>query len=366
MQPAFSSQRQAAAFAFLLLVLLALPAVVAMTGWTDERDVYPAINIKYGPFPWIQQQTYGRSSDVDLAFLGSSRIWNAVNTPYVQQQFSEALGRDAQVISLCWPWPGFDAVYTMARNLINHRRVHTLVVYDEGNRDDLPHRHAHRWFLLGRDRDMLSGLPWSAQVRLYGDAVLGMPRQLIRLVRPNRMEEPTRCRPNFWNSYYRAPNLAENLGSLRAHLGYGVSPRFVALEPGSNATTNDVLVYGRDTRNRFQFTGPPTSPYQLHFARKLAQLCQEHGTRLVFLHPPCYSERAQTVIAERECWPDVLGAPADIVGIPPARLFAGIPPEQGQELYYEDMHFNVNGQDLFTRLITPTLLKLYDASIHHN
>jgi len=128
MRPAFSSPRQAAAFALLLAVLLVLPALVARTGWLKRRDVYPAIAWKYGPFPWIQQKIFAETRDADMVFLGSSHIWSAINTPYVQQRLSAQLGREAEVFTLGWPWAGFDASYVIARDLLDHRRVHTLVI----------------------------------------------------------------------------------------------------------------------------------------------------------------------------------------------------------------------------------------------
>jgi hypothetical protein len=365
MSRVFSSRLQAAAFALLLASLLALPALVARTGWLDRRDLYPAIAWKFGPFTWIQQKIFVETNNADMVFLGSSHIWTAVDTPYVQTKLSEELGREAEVFTLGWGWPGFDASYIIARDLLDHRRVHTLVIYDEGN-SDLPHLNSSRWFRIGENSEALSGLPWLAQARLYGGTVLGMPRQLLSLVRPNLLEDPGHSRPNIWNTLYRADNPAKHRGALLSRLAYNHSPDFVPFHPGGEATSADVLVYSAETHEAFKFTGPATQPYQLHFARRLARLCQERGTRLVVLHTPSLSERAQASISERELWPEVLGAPVVIVGIPPAKLFAGIPATDVPKLFLDDVHLNQNGQEMFTRLITPTLLKQYAASVNHD
>jgi len=362
MAPAFSSSRQAAAFALLLAVLLALPALVARTGWLKRRDVYPTIPTKYGPFSWIQRQIFIETNDVDIAFLGSSHIWNGVDTPFVQKQLSERLGREAAVFTLGWPWPGYDAMYVIAADLLEHRRVRMLVIYDEHRSADTPHLHSSRWFRIGENTAVLAGLPFTGQAALYGGAVLGMPRHLLSLVRSNRLEDPAHCPTSSWNTFYRAPNFAEQLGALRARIAFNYLPDFSPYQPPSAATPADVVVYSADTRGAFTFTGPPTPPYQRHFARKLAQLCREHGTRLVVLHLPELHERKQATIPERELWPEVWSAPVDIVGIPGAKLFAGIPAADLPKLFYDPVHMNQNGQELFTRLITPALLKLYDAS----
>jgi hypothetical protein len=346
----------------LVVLVIAAPALLARTGWLDRGDVYAAISFNYGPFSWIQQKIFAETSDVDMVFLGSSHLWNCINTPYVQKKLSEQLGREAEVFTLGWPWPGFDAAYVIARDLLDHRRVHTLVIYDEAPSRDVPHPNASRWFRIGEQTDALAGLPLKSQVTLYGVAVLGTPRQLLSLVRPNLVEDPARCRPNYWTKRYRAPNVALERGALKAHLSFAYNPDYVPFECRSNATPADALVYSANTQAEFRFTGPALEPYHLHFARKLARLCHERGTRLVILHPPLFNECRQPVVAERELWPEVLGVPVDIVGIPPAKLFAGLPEADLPRLFYDDVHMNQSGQDLFTALITPALVQLHETS----
>jgi hypothetical protein len=223
-----------------------------------------------------------------------------------------------------------------------------------------------RWFRIGENSEGLSGLPWLAQASLYAGAVLAMPRHLLSLARPNLLEDPAHARTNIWNTAYRADNPAKHGGALCSRLAYNHSPDFFPFHPASDATSADALVYSAETHETFKFTGPATRAYQLHFARRLARLCQERGTRLVLLHTPFLHERGQTVISERELWPEVLGAPVDIVGVPPTKLFAGIPTADLPKLFFDDVHLNQNGQAMFTPLITPVLLQQYAASTNHN
>jgi len=361
-RPAFTTAGVATGFALLLAVVLSLPEVIARAHLLTRRDVYPAIPVKYGPFPWIQQKIFDENKDVDIAFLGSSRIWCAIDTPYVKTALSTELGREAEVFTLGWPWQGFDALYVIARDLLDHRRVRTLVIDDEGRGDDLPHLHSSRWFLLAESSDALAGLPALAQLRLYGGAVLGTPRHLLSLLRSDLMEAPARAQPNFWNTYYRAPPIAERLGALRARLAFGASPDFRPLPAHTTARSEDAVIYSRAAGGGFQFQGPPTGDYQLHFARMLAKLCRDRGTRLVVLHTPARHELGQAKVEERENWAEILGAPVEIVGIPPARLFAGMSSDEVTALFYEDGHLNQNGQDLFTPLVTPALLELHASA----
>lgn len=360
MPPAFSTTRQAAAFAILLAVLLIAPVFLANSSRTDRQDMYRAIPRKYGPFPWTQQKIFLETNDVDIAFMGSSHIWCGIHTPYVQQELSKQLGREAEVFTLGWPWAGFDALYFIARDLLAQRKVRMIVIYDEDRSPIVPHPQAARWFRIGNDSEALAGLDASSKISLYGSAVLGVPRTLLTMARPNLIEDPMQSSPDFWETQFHAPRFAEQLGAFRSQLGFNNKRSdFSIFTPPPLVTPADTVIYGDATRDDFKFSGRPMRDYQLHFAGKLAKLCRENGTRLVILDLPVFQEREQEKILERGAWPELLGEPVSLVGIPGAKLFAGISEEDVPRFFYNKSHLNQNGQDRFTPLITPALLKLY-------
>ncbi len=367
MTPAFSSSRRTLAFVVSLVLLFAAPALVAASGGLERRLIYPAIPVRYGPAAWIERQLFENPRDVDIAFMGSSHMWTAVRSRYVKEELSRRLGREAEVFTLAWPRGGFDVLAVVIEDLLAHRHVRMLVIYDEGY-EEAPHLLAPRWLSLGPNGDLLRGVPLGPGVGLYGSVVLGLPRHLLSLVRADRLEDPTSPAPDFWTDAYQAPNLASELGTLRARLAFGARPGFLPIVPlvpfvaDGTATPADVFVYGPETREQFEFDGPPTGPYQLHFARRIAELCRAHGTKLVVLHTPTLRERGATRVIERDFWPGELGAGVELLGIAPARLVAGIDPSKVELLFYEVDHVNQNGQDLFTRLITPALFSIYDRS----
>ena len=366
MAPAFSSSRQAAAFGLMLVVLLSMPVLLAKVQSRDRRDVYPTIAWKYGAYPWFQQQIFAETGDVDMAFLGASHMLNNVDAPYVKSELSQHIGRDATVFTLGWPWPGYDAMYFIARDLLEHRRVRILVIDDVNRSPDRPHPIASRWYRYGENTADLEGLPFASRMRLYSSAVLGTPRHILSLFRTNLLEDPAHCKENYWNKYYHSPNIAQNLGTHRAQISYGMSSNFSHRSGQGSASPSDVILYSAETDKSFKFTGPKTRGYQLHFLRRLTRLCQDHGTHLVMLHEPSLSDRSEESIFERECWPETLGAPIDIVGISTPRLLAGIPEDDVKKYFYDNAHFNENGQKLFTPLISPSLLEIYDTSINRH
>jgi hypothetical protein len=362
--PAFCSSRQAAAFAALLAILIALPALFAGAGLLHRSDVYLAIPWKYGESPWTQQKIFTEKGDVDIALISSSHLWAGVDTPYLQNELSRQLGRPATVFTLGWPWPGFDVTYTVARDLLNQRRVRMLVIDDEDERPhDAPHLLAAYWFRVGDEPNELRNLPGVDDVSLYGSAVLGMPRQLLSLVRRDPVEDPASDRPNYWSVSYRARNFAQQLGSLSVRLGFNYSRNFVEFYPAVRATASDARIYSDATRNSFRFGGPSSGRYQLQFAKKIGQLCKEKGVRLIVLKLPQFEQRKEMTVDAREPWMEIVSGPVDIVGIPPAKLFGAMSDEEIQRLFYDEVHFNQNGQRFFTPLITPALIKLYADSV---
>ena len=359
MSPAFSSPKHAGGFALLLLLILLLPALVGKSHLPPREEVYSATPWRFGPYPFLHQQIFEEKGDIDIAFMGSSHIWSGIDTPYVQQEASRMLGRKATVISLGWPWPGFDALYFIAQDLLRNRKVHMLVIHEEFRGPLLPHTAASRWFRFGDNTEALAGLPLQTQAGYYADAIRGMPRNLLSLIRPNLPVQSVAGKKNYWESFYQAPNPADKLGALCAQIGFNYNPDFVEYTPGTQLRESDAYVYSPETKGKFEFSGEPTPPAQLHFARKVAELAKEHGTTLVFLHLPESTEMRATAIHEREFWPDALHADVQLMGIPPATLFAGLKDEEVLKLFYDSGHFNKNGQNYFSKSITARLLELY-------
>jgi hypothetical protein len=93
----------------------------------------------------------------------------------------------------------------------------------------------------------------------------------------------------------------------------------------------------------------------------MAALAQAHGCRLVVVHIPTFNERHSTVVSMPVFWPDALQAEVTMIGIPPATLFKGLSDDEIRQLYSNPLHLNQNGQDYFTALMTPNLLKIYES-----
>jgi hypothetical protein len=345
MQPAFSTNRGAAAFGVLLLFCLSLPFILRGVGLPSRSEFYKGIPQQAGAFVYLRHQVYEDRSDVDILFFGNSLMRVAIDEPYVRQ----ALGRikpDANTLVCGFSWQGYDLQYYVLRDLLAHRKVKMVVLAmpTEQQNSAEPHVQLYRVLRYGDYPDALQGLPLRARLSIYGEMVLGAPRQALNLLRPNiAAPEPV---------FAHSTDPPE-----RREIGFNGRPfiRHVAEPP---AIAAEQMIFSPATRDQFDFAGSPVNNYQLHFIREIAALVHQHGALLVVLHIPLASERAETRVHERMFWPDLIGADMAMVGVPSAELFQGIPRQQILD-FYEDEHLNRNGQELFTKTITPALVTLY-------
>ncbi len=138
---------------------------------------------------------------------------------------------------------------------------------------------------------------------------------------------------------------------------------FVKFEPPTHPAPSDVSIYSDLTKTNFQFPQEPPKPMQVVFLRKVAKLAREHHVKLVYLNFPWSTEMRSATVNPNAFWPDVLQQDCPMVGMPPAKLFAGLSDEEVLKLYWEYRHLNENGQKFFTPVVTPALVQLYENKI---
>lgn len=355
MPPAFQNVRQAAAFAALLLVVLSGPAVVGSLGVLDREDVYTSVPTFAGPTAHLHAEIFGKDDPLDIAFIGSSFMWAGIDAPHVQRELSQALGRPANVAVLASAWPGLDRDYAYLHDLLSRRTVRLAVLQlpnrvrptddpaAEYNRvADEPHVQAFRLFRVGELPGALDGLASRYRAVLYAGAVLGLPRHVLSLVRPNHLSPS---------------EVSATLGARLDPAGYFGGP-YERFRPEPPVVPVSDMIYGEGDDSTFAFFDEPLPPYQLHFARRMGALLAEHGVPAILLHIPQANELRAERVEERQQWLEVTGIDATLVGIPPARLFGDFTREEALRFFSSD-HLNDNGAIYFTRAVTPALLQVF-------
>jgi hypothetical protein len=118
------------------------------------------------------------------------------------------------------------------------------------------------------------------------------------------------------------------------------------------------MIFSGSTGAAYSFFDEPLPPYQTHFAKLIGALLAEHGVPAVVLHIPQAHEATVDVVEERLDWLELSGASGPMIGVPPARLFAGFDEEEVKRFFVSD-HLNENGTIYFTRAVAPALLQAF-------
>ena len=344
MLPAFRSITSVVSFCALLIGLLCLPLVTLWLGHPPREQAYAGMPNEAGPVGAHVQEIFQDSSDADVLFVGSSLVRAGIDEPTVERALSAHLGRPAHVAILALNWQGLDLQYFLLRDYLNTHHA-GLIVWNlpvPGSRHVEPHVEAFHWIRFGEYSDALSGLPFRYRLALYGDMVLGAPRELLSHLRPNllRTQEAT------------VPMRSDKIGY------YG--REFVPEPVDSAAMPTLEQSYEDPPYHLVQAVGPPLNPYEKHFAEKILDLTKESHTAVALLHIPIDSEEGLDYIPERSRWVDSIHTNAPMIGVTSTVLFKNVNKATFHD-YYRDQHFNINGSLLFTRSILPAILEAYDA-----
>jgi hypothetical protein len=344
MAPAFPSTRRAATFGAILVLLLTLPVTLHWIGRVSKEEAYRSISERAGTFDYFRRKIFEEHSDVDIMLCGGSLLGNAIDVHSVERDLSRALGRRASVILLRQSWQGPDMNYFVARDFLEHRKAKLFVMATPAwvHHSGQPHVQLLRVIRYGDHPGAEDGLSLRSQAALYADYVLGAPRQALNLLRPNMI-------------YPQAVEPASPHEHPAGFMGRPFVRRQIVLPPLPTPS----LIRSAGTSDVFHFDGPPLNAYQIHFLRKTKELAQQQGVPLVILHLPSPSERGSEIVPDRQLIPELLGPGVDFAGVPSARMFENIPDTQFED-YFQDEHLNLNGSELFTGIITPVLIRLYE------
>lgn len=337
MFPAFENWRSAARLSALLLLLLLLPVFLKAAGLPSRAEVYNGLRVRGGPYVKTRQQLFATTGDIDIAFVGSSFLNMAIDVDALQARAEERYGRDINVRMFGFVFQGFDMQYVMIRDLLEHRKVKLLVTSFSGRRvlDDRPHVQLHNLLRHGEYPEMYEGLSFADRAAMYGSHVLDGPRQLLKLVRPDRPVDAADDRRSFMIPETRAT---------------------------SDLVPAPAVVLSDETRQQFVFGDPDLTERQRHFARKIGELVAAHRVPMLIVNIPAPDHTTGDRIWERADWPRLLAGSPTVVGFRLSELFEGQPADR---FFADSVHFNAEGQHRFTSSLTAFLVARYGELTAH-
>jgi hypothetical protein len=351
LRPAFDNDFQALAFLVLVAALLVSPILLGHLHPEDREHAYQDMRSQDGGFSFAGHEIYEVQDDIDILFAGPSTVWTGIDSLIVEQALTQKLGRHARVVTYGSTGASIEVQYIQIRDTLKHKKVGMVVTSVPRSLhvdnpawlfSDSPSPQGFR-FLSYTDPPQTDGLPLRYRAMLYAGYVLRTPRDFLDWLRPPR----------------KVPSpLMSTQGSFHAFAGYDNDP-YAEYHAPVPQLPPDAFIYSPQTRNNFSFSGDSLPYFQTYYLHKLLELVKARHIKLVFVNIPEYEERGRTTVAERLCWPEILGPASTLIGLPPATLFERLSQGDIRKLYYNNLHLNRNGSEMFTRAITPVIVELY-------
>jgi hypothetical protein len=350
MAPPFATRGQALGFCAVVAFILLLPAAFRRTHAPTHEQRMATAPVRAGPYSFLHEQIYEKTSDLDLAIVGDSQIWAALDAPAVSDALTRKLGRQARVVSLGWNWHGDDLTFYVLRDLLERRKVGVVLLRlpREGDRVKGPHPQSFRWF-TSWDDPVEPGMSRADRAAFYGIEATGSLRNLLSLLRPDRLAPPPE---------------EERLGAYLAEIGPDGRPfKRLALQPPPLGT-RVLSTFGASPALAWGGDRPSSSAIAWGYASAIHDLLTKYGVRAAFVRIPMSNEVKADELRSDAMWRDIFGAETPVLAAKPRELFEGLTDDDTQELYYELSHLNRNGAELFTLTLLPGLLELWSNAPH--
>lgn len=326
--------------------LLLLPVIAGALGHPSREQAYAGMSGESGPLGANIREIFHDPASADILFLGSSLLRAGIDLPMTEQGLTAHLGRPTHVETLALNWQGMDMQYFLLRDYLQTHHP-SFIIWNlpvPGSRAIVPHVQAFRFMRFGEYSEALAGLPLQYRLSLYGEMILGSPRELLSWVRPNLLSKSE----------------SEELIHSPAVGYYGA--KFIPLSPAVPPLDTGVT-YEPQPWPSIVVTGPAFNSYEEHFAEEIVQLAKQKGIPLAFIHFPIDGERGMSTMPERGKLP-LLQAGSAMIGAPSSAAFEGVGDADFLK-YYMDQHLNRNGSVLYTERVLPAILKSYDTAVLH-
>lgn len=266
--------------AMLLLALLPHDAYVRYQLVSQE-------SVHYLRLKWIHERTRFDSTPIDVAFIGTSHTQSGVDDARVEARLRE-LGVAQHVVNFAVPHLGRDLQFVVVRDLLEHRRVRTLVVELQETEARAPHPGFQR---LGRPQDFVQ-TPWLFNTGLFENLVR-LPLRQTKYALASAMPQTFGVQPAFdpatyegphWNDTYVAHGFTETRTRQKGWDYHEAELRQLRLETdGKEALARRLDALPLEANLLFR--------YHEVYLRRIAELARDKGTQVIFLYLPAPDTR---------------------------------------------------------------------------
>lgn len=286
-------------FSFLLMTLAVAFSVLIGT-IKLPHDPYlrfqnmSAASVHYLRAKWVFERIHFDATPIDVAFIGTSHTQSAIDSEFVEQVLREK-GRDLHVVNFAIPHLGRDMHYLVVRELVENRRVSTLVVELQEGEARAPHP---AFGLLGDVRDLVEA-PLLVNTDYFSN-LARLPQRQAALFSRTALPKLFDLQRDFQRDSYEGPHWND---TLQAH---GIMATRTKIFPAEHfdqavAHLSEVLEskqkLGRMIELPF-FRHRLLYRYNLLYLEDLLDLAQRNGIDVVFLYLPFFRGPALPVDIE--------------------------------------------------------------------
>jgi hypothetical protein len=341
------------AFGLSLVCFLALPLLLRELGLPSREQAFSMVPVGAGRVSEMKSAIYDHTANADVVILGSSVIQTDVHPEKLSEDLSRELGHPVRALDLGMSWYGADMQYFLLHDYLAHHSAPKLVVLHVPQAHattNEPHPQAYRWLRYGDVPGFPRAFPPFANVQMYAEMVLGAPRQLLSLVRPNVVApddqpSPAQAAPPPGSV---SDSDTTDIGPLpvpAASLEPTDSPLFVQVKPSLMGD------------NRFRL-----GDYTLYFLKQIAALVRKSGSSLVLIHAPLGDGKEPSTgrVAEITDWSKVFGRDVKMIAIPMETLYRGTDPAPFYGTH--DIHMSWRGGARFTESVAGAVAKAFNEA----
>lgn len=268
--------------------LAAVVAVLALAGslalphdryirWQDIRSE------AWARLGWMYERIHFDRTPIDIAFIGTSHTMNGVNGAAVQAALADAGGVCRRVVNLAFPSYGRNMHWLIARELLEHRQVRTLVLEVMENES----RRAHPFFHTVADVEDVILAPILVNLNFFSD-IAHLPARQVMLGLKTLMPERFGLRREFDPGRYDGPDV-DNTRQVQVG-GVALTPLRDAAMPRDELARQAARIRaGKDANMLGAWLEALEYRFARYYLNRILALARERGVEVKFLYLPNYA-----------------------------------------------------------------------------
>ncbi|MBN9509523.1 MAG: hypothetical protein J0I21_10490 [Alphaproteobacteria bacterium] len=274
---------------FITALAVALASLGLMLLIPHDRYIQ-AQDVRVGAFArlgWIYERIHFDPTPIDVAFIGTSHTMNGVNGAVVSAGLSRMSGHPVYVANLAIPQYGRNFHWLLVRELLEHRKVKTLVLEVTENESRQPHPLFAYWADVSDvlEAPVLINLNWFTDIAR-------LPLRQLTLGVKTLFPEEFGLRRHFDPAAYDGSDV-DNTDAVQVHGKTLTHLRRVRIDP--TVLAEEAAAFERN--KRLHMLGEELDSLEYHLPRyyldKILALAREKGVQVKFLYLPVFGQPHQ-------------------------------------------------------------------------